>query len=141
MATFSGLTLDKAGAGDTLRASGAGLSSRDDRVRITVTAAAATQLVVTTPAARQCHRRQRVRPRRRGRGSPSGTSTPNFTGSVTLALATNPDGATLGGTCTVNASAGVATFSGLTLDKAGAGDTLAGVRRRPELPRRPAPSP
>ena len=55
---------------------------------------------------------------------PSGTSTPSFTGSVTLALATNPNGATLGGTLAVNASAGVATFAGLTLDKAGTGATL-----------------
>ena len=43
---------------------------------------------------------------------------------MTLALASNPDGATLGGTLAVNASAGVATFAGLTLDKAGAGATL-----------------
>ena len=43
---------------------------------------------------------------------------------MTLALATNPNGATLGGTLAVNASAGVATFAGLTLDKAGAGTTL-----------------
>ena len=43
---------------------------------------------------------------------------------MTLALATNPNGATLGGTFAVNASAGVATFSGLTLDKAGGGVTL-----------------
>ena len=53
-----------------------------------------------------------------------GNVNPTFTGSVTLALATNPNGATLGGTLAVNASAGVATFAGLTLDKAGAGTTL-----------------
>ena len=47
VATFSGLTLNKAGAGATLRASGAGLSSATTGA-ITVTAATATQLVVTT---------------------------------------------------------------------------------------------
>lgn len=42
-----------------------------------------------------------------------------FTGPVTVALATNPNGATLGGTLTQNAVAGVASFDDLYLDKAG----------------------
>jgi hypothetical protein len=48
----------------------------------------------------------------------------SFDGSVTIALADNPAGATLGGTLTVTASAGVAVFSGLTLSQAGTGYTL-----------------
>jgi hypothetical protein len=47
-----------------------------------------------------------------------------FTGSVALALASNPGGATLGGITTMNASNGVAAFTGLTLDKAGIGYTI-----------------
>ena len=43
---------------------------------------------------------------------------------MTVALANNPGGATLGGTLTVTASGGVATFSGLTLTKAASGYTL-----------------
>ena len=43
---------------------------------------------------------------------------------MTLALANNPASATLGGTLTVTAVGGVATFSGLTLDKPGSGYTL-----------------
>jgi hypothetical protein len=43
---------------------------------------------------------------------------------VTLALAANPGGATLGGTTTVAAVNGIATFADLTLDKAAAGYTL-----------------
>jgi hypothetical protein len=43
---------------------------------------------------------------------------------VTVALATNPSTATLGGTKTVNAVDGRATFAGLTVDKAGTGYTL-----------------
>ena len=43
---------------------------------------------------------------------------------VTVALSNNPGGATLGGTLTVTAQSGVATFSGLTLDKEGTGYTL-----------------
>jgi hypothetical protein len=44
--------------------------------------------------------------------------------SVSVAFANNPTGATLGGTLTVNASQGVATFSGLTINKTGSGYTL-----------------
>jgi len=44
---------------------------------------------------------------------------------VTLTLATNPGSGTLVGTKTVNAVGGIATFSGLSIDKAGTGYTLA----------------
>lgn len=44
---------------------------------------------------------------------------------VTLSLGTNPGGASLNGTQTVTTTAGVATFSGLWLDKAATGYTLA----------------
>jgi hypothetical protein len=48
----------------------------------------------------------------------------SFTGNVTLAITANPGGGTLGGTFTVAAVAGVATFPGLSIDKAGAGYSL-----------------
>ena len=54
----------------------------------------------------------------------SGNLITSFNGTVTVALASNPGGATLGGTLTVTASGGVATFSGLTLTKAASGYTL-----------------
>jgi hypothetical protein len=44
--------------------------------------------------------------------------------SITLGIGNNPGGGTLSGTTTVNASNGLATFSGLSIDKAGAGYTL-----------------
>ena len=47
-----------------------------------------------------------------------------FTGSVHIALAANPGGATLSGTTTLNALSGVATFTDLTLNRSGAGYTL-----------------
>ena len=47
-----------------------------------------------------------------------------FNGSVTLAIGTNPGSSTLGGTATVNAVSGVATFSSVSLDKVGTGYTL-----------------
>ena len=48
----------------------------------------------------------------------------NFGGSVTVAISKNPGGATLGGTGTMTAQSGAATFSGLTLNRAGTGYTL-----------------
>ena len=54
----------------------------------------------------------------------SGNPITSFNGTVTVALANNPGGATLGGTLSVQASDGVATFSGLTLNKADPGYTL-----------------
>ena len=48
----------------------------------------------------------------------------NYNSTVTVTLAGGPSGAKLGGTLTVTANAGVATFSDLTLDTAGTGYTL-----------------
>ena len=53
-----------------------------------------------------------------------GNTATTFNGDVTLVLASNPTGATLGGTLTVAAVNGVATFSNLTIDKPGSGYTL-----------------
>src|SRR5207244_3066264 len=46
------------------------------------------------------------------------------TDSVTVSLANNPTGATLGGTTTVTVTGGVATFGNLSINRAGAGYTL-----------------
>jgi hypothetical protein len=54
----------------------------------------------------------------------SGNLVSSFSGTVTVGLASNPGGTTLGGTLTVAASGGVATFSGLTLNKAASGYML-----------------
>jgi FKBP-type peptidyl-prolyl cis-trans isomerase 2/regulation of enolase protein 1 (concanavalin A-like superfamily) len=122
VANFSGLTLDAAGMGDTLEVSGSGLSGAATS-GITVTAAPAVQLVVTAQP-----------PSSVTAGSPFGLVVaaedgfgnvdPTFSGSVTAALLNNPAGGTLGGPLTVPASAGVARFSGLTLNKAAIGNTL-----------------
>ena len=47
------------------------------------------------------------------------------TNAVTMAIGTNPSSGTLTGTLTVNAVAGVATFSNLSINAAGSGYTLA----------------
>ena len=54
----------------------------------------------------------------------SGNIETSFNGTVTVALANNSGGATLGGTLSVTASQGVATFSGLTITTAASGYTL-----------------
>ncbi|MGH7526126.1 MAG: Ig-like domain-containing protein, partial [Gemmatimonadales bacterium] len=54
-----------------------------------------------------------------------GNAVTDATHGVTVALGTNPAGGTLGGTTTVPAVSGVATFSTLTVDNVGAGYTLA----------------
>src|SRR5207248_6464260 len=54
----------------------------------------------------------------------AGNTVTNSSASVTLAIGTNPASGALSGTATVAASSGVATFSGLSIDKAGTGYTL-----------------
>src|SRR5207237_147981 len=53
-----------------------------------------------------------------------GNVDPTFGGSETIALSSNPGGSTLGGTLTLSASGGVASFSTLTLDRASGGYQL-----------------
>ena len=53
-----------------------------------------------------------------------GNTATAFTGNVTLAFGANPTGATLAGTLTVAAVAGVATFSGISVDNIASGYTL-----------------
>ena len=55
----------------------------------------------------------------------SGALVTTATDFVTLSIGTNPGTGTLAGTQTVSAVGGVATFSGLSIDKAGIGYTLA----------------
>src|SRR5439155_822465 len=52
------------------------------------------------------------------------TATP-FTGSIGLAIVSNPGGGTLAGTTSVAAVSGVATFANVSIDKVGTGYTLA----------------
>ena len=50
-----------------------------------------------------------------------------FAGSVTVALASNPGGSSLGGTTSVSFINGLAIFAGLTLNEPGQGYTLVAV--------------
>ena len=122
VATFSGLTLTQAASGYTLQASSSGLSSATSSA-MTVTPAAATQLVITEQPPTSVGVNN-------GFGlqvaieDTYGNLVTSSSSTVKVALGNNPTGAKLGGTLSVKASAGVATFSGLTLNKAGTGYTL-----------------
>ncbi len=122
VATFSGLSLNKAGTGYTPSGTSGTLTAATTSA-IAVNPAAATQLAVTIepPASVTA-----------GAGfglavsaeDQFGNVVPSFTSSVTVALDNNPSGTTLGGTLTVTAAKGVASFSGLTLDLVDTGYTL-----------------
>ncbi len=121
VATFSGLMMNQAGV-YSLSVASNGMAGATTSF-FNVNAAAATQLVATTepPSTGTV-----------GAGfevditaeDSFGNVDPTFNGSVTLALASNPAGGTLGGTLTATAVNGVATFSGLTINTTGSGYTL-----------------
>jgi hypothetical protein len=117
IATFAGLSIDKAATGYELTASSNG--ALKNSTLFSVNAGAATHLVVTGEPADITA----------GTGftvivsaeDDFGNIDTNFTGSVTISLANNPGDGTLGGTTTVNFFHGVATFNNLTLTVADTG--------------------
>ena len=121
VATFSGLKLTQATDYDELYVSASGIRAAYTN-SFSVAAAVATQLVVAPLYGPFLV------------GSPIGVTVDaedaqgnlatTYTGSVTLALANNPGGATLGGTVTASASKGVASFSDVAVSAPGVGDTL-----------------
>jgi hypothetical protein len=122
VATFSGLTLDAPGSGYSLQAVSDGFSQTSGDFSV-LAAGLATRLVITAP------------PSDVVAGVPFGlvaraeddfgTPDPTYNGTANLSLAANPRGDTLQGIPTATAVNGVVTFSGLTLDAASDGDTLA----------------
>jgi hypothetical protein len=121
VATFSGLTLTKA-ALDTLYASGGGYGWGVTNP-ITVTPASPSQLVISQqpPATVKVSAAFGLQATIE---DPYGNVVTTANNLVTVAFANNPTGATLGGTLSVTASQGVATFSNLTINKTGSGYTL-----------------
>jgi hypothetical protein len=122
-ASYSDLSVDLAGAGYTLTASATGLVAATSAA-FDITGGGATHLVFT------------VQPGNTQAGaaiSPAvqvsaldafGNLDATFAGNIVVAIATNPSGGTLSGTFVVTAIAGVAGFSNVSIDKAGAGYTL-----------------
>src|SRR5579872_1293376 len=121
VATFSNLTINNAGTGYTLAASASGLTGATSNAFNVVGAAA--KLAFT------------VQPTSVGAGvaitsvavsveDSSGNVVPSATNQITIAIGTNPATGTLSGTAQVNAVAGVATFTTLSINNVGTGYTL-----------------
>ena len=123
IATFAGLSIDNAAAGYTLAASAGGLSGATSTA-FDVTPGAPTNLAfgqqpTSTTGGATLAPAVTVLVR-----DANGNTVTSSTAAVTIAIGTNPGSGTLGGTLTVNAVAGVATFADLHIDKAGTGYTL-----------------
>ncbi|HUQ06163.1 MAG TPA: Ig-like domain-containing protein [Kofleriaceae bacterium] len=118
IATFTSLALDKVGSGYTLITTGSSLQSAISTTFNITPAAAATLHFTVQPGdvvAGVAHTPSLQVTAR----DPAGNQATGFTGMVTLAIGNNPGGSTLGGTLTRTAVSGVATFTGITLDKVG----------------------
>ena len=123
IATYNDLSINIAGTGYRLTASTTGLAPVVSDA-FSITGGTATQLLFT------------VQPSSVGAGAliapalrvtaldAQGNVATGFTGSVTVAIGTNPSGGALAGVATVAAANGVATFSGLSITPAGIGYTL-----------------
>ena len=122
IATFSGVILEKAGAGYMLSISSGSLASATSSA-ISVAPGAATQWAITGQP-----------PATVTAGNPFALSVaaedaylnlvPSFAGSVTVALESNPGSASLGGTLVQTTTSGAAGFNDLTLNMPGTGYTL-----------------
>jgi len=123
VASFANLIIDNAGSGYTLTAAASGLTGVTSAA-FTITAPPATHLAFSTqPTNTQAG--TTIATVRVSALDASNNVVPGFTGSITVAIGTNPASGTLSGTLTVAAVSGVATFSTLSINQAGNGYTLA----------------
>ncbi|HKA58089.1 MAG TPA: hypothetical protein VKD28_05705, partial [Gemmatimonadales bacterium] len=125
VATFADLTINKAGSGYRLMATAGSLAPATS-TPFDITSAPATHLVITvepttSTAGSNIGPAIRVAARDAFENNADG-----FTGDITVTMApgTGSPGATLSGTTTVAATAGVAVFSALSIDKTGTGYRL-----------------
>ena len=125
-ATFSGLSVDRSGTGYRLTASSAGLTSATSSTfAITALAPPAAALRFDVQPATSTAALEPITPAVVVSViDTNGNVVTTATNSVTLSLGGGTTGAALGGTRTVAASNGRATFSGLSVDRAGAGYQL-----------------
>jgi hypothetical protein len=134
IATFSDLSIDAVGAGYRLQATSGGLTA-DISTAFTISAGAADHLVFTVaPSDRTAG--QSISPNIRVTAFDAlGNVATGFGGDVDIAItpATGTAGAVLSGTTTQTAASGVATFSGLSIDKSGVGYTLTATTAVPAI--------
>ncbi|MBI3789261.1 MAG: hypothetical protein HY275_00065, partial [Gemmatimonadetes bacterium] len=122
VATFPGLVLNKTSGGYTLVATSVGVSlTSATSTPFAVSAGAPTSLVVVTDPTSTSALTAIAPPVAIAVTDALGNTVTSATNAVTVALTagTGTAGAVLGGSTTVNAVGGIATFSGLTVDKVG----------------------
>ncbi len=119
VATFTDLSIDRPGAGYCLQATAAGLTP-SCTPPFPVNAGAASKLVILQQPAGGSAGTD-IGSINVGVADANGNVLTNVTASVTIVLATNPASGMLTGTLTHAAVNGVATFGGLSIDKAAAG--------------------
>ena len=122
-ASFSDLSLDKAGTAYTLTASATGLTSATSSA-FDISAGAAAKLAFVTQPGNSSAGNILTGPPTVVVQDSLGNTITSATASITVAIGSNPAGGVLSGTTTVNASAGSASFNDLSIDKIGTGYTL-----------------
>lgn len=121
VATFNNLSIDRVSNGYQLEAHVTGLSSvLSTPFNVTPAGGAALRFITTIPNGTACGSLGAIQVEILDQFGNRAASNAN----VTLAIGSNPGGGTLGGTTTVAAVNGLATFNGLTLNRAGVGYTL-----------------
>ncbi len=130
VATFSALSINKAGTAYTLTAAAPGLATATSAA---FDVAVAPARLVFTVEPSNSNAGTAIAPAVQVTAQDSaGNTAPGFTGVVSLAIGTNPGSGTLGGTMSATAVKGVATFSALSINKPGTGYTL--MAAAPGLP-------
>src|SRR3989441_171520 len=123
VATFSTLSLNGAATGYTLTAAATGLTGATSSV-FNISVGAAAKLVFTVQPSNAAAGAAITPAVQVAVQDAQGNIVTTATTSITVAIGTNPASGTLSGTTTVAAVNGVATFSNLSIDKAGTGYTL-----------------
>jgi hypothetical protein len=122
--TFTGCAIRTAGTGYQVHATDGSLTAADSTA-FDITVGAATQLVFSTqPVDSPANATFTPSPQVSVEDAWGNVETGDTTTTVTVAIGTNPNSGTLSGTATKTVSAGVATFSDLTINNAGTGYTL-----------------
>ncbi len=124
VATFSNLSINKTGTGYTLAASDGALTGATSSA-FNITVGATTQVAFVQQPSNAVAGAAISPSVTVAIQDANGNTVTTNTSTVTLAIGTNPGSGTLGGTVSVAAVAGVATFSNLSINKTGTGYTLA----------------
>src|SRR2546425_353380 len=123
VATFANLSINKVGTGYTLTAAASALTPVAS-AGFNITPGPASALAFTVEPGDATAGAVITPPVQVTAEDAQGNVATAFCGNVTVAIGSNPGGGTLGGTTTVAAVSGVATFPGLSINKVGSAYTL-----------------